>query len=175
MLGTFLKHFSQAATSQVATSLMCNFLRGNFPSLSFTQRQVRQPFLTAALGPQTHPSRSARSLCSLRRLRKPNISFGKLLLGKMYIWEVATLEIVTWEVALGKMPLEKYLTTSIIQKIKVITFDLSICKDIFTHKNIHTYINGVMRMSFCHKLNCSNPYIFFHRQFTPLIFQTLIL
>ena len=36
--------------------------------------------------------------CSLRRLRRPNLTFGKL-----YIWEDATWGIVTWEVAFGKM------------------------------------------------------------------------
>jgi len=38
--------------------------------------------------------------------------FGKLPLGKLHIWEVAPREIFTWKVALGKMPLGKYLTPS---------------------------------------------------------------
>ena len=46
---------------------------------------------------------------SLRRLRWPNPTFGKLPLGTLHIWEVTTWEILTWEVALGKMPLGKYL------------------------------------------------------------------
>jgi len=66
--------------------------------------------LAAALGPLANPIRSAQSLGSLWRLRRPNLTFGKLSLEKIYIWEVATLEIVTWAVALGKMPLGKYLT-----------------------------------------------------------------
>ena len=54
------------------------------------------PILAAALRPH----------CSLRRLRRPNLTFRKLPLGKLQIWKVAS-----WEVALGKMPLGKYLTT----------------------------------------------------------------
>ena len=59
------------------------------------------------------PSRSAcpPPHCSLRHLKKHNLTFGKLPLGKLHIWELATWEIVNWEVALGKMPLGKYLTS----------------------------------------------------------------
>ena len=44
---------------------------------------------------------------NLRRLRRPNLTIGKLTLGKLHIWEVATRKIVTWEVALGKFVFEK--------------------------------------------------------------------
>jgi len=67
----------QKAFSQVATSQMLNFCS----------------------------SRSDRPRCSLRRLRRPTITFGKLPLGKMHIWEVATMETVTCKVALRKMSL----------------------------------------------------------------------
>ena len=96
--------------SQGATSHMCNFPSGNFPILSQTQptapslfqprRSASLPILVAALGPH----------CSLRRLRGPNLTFGKL-----HLWEVATWEIVTWEVAHEKMPLGKYRTPLILR------------------------------------------------------------
>ena len=82
----------------------------NLPNVQIPQRQlpksalavvfITQPVwveplgpLTAALGPH----------CSLRRLRRPNLTFGKLPLGKLHIWEVTTWEIVTCEVALNPM------------------------------------------------------------------------
>ena len=93
--------------SQVATSRMCNLPRANFPSLSWPQRLPHaQPNLAAALGPL---GAALGPHSSLRRLRRPNLTFGKLPLGKLHIWEVSTWEIVTREVALGKMPLGKYL------------------------------------------------------------------
>jgi len=58
------------------------------------QRVSRYPILAAALGLQS----------SLRRLREPNLNIGKFPLRKLHIWEV------TWEVALGKISLGKYLT-----------------------------------------------------------------
>ena len=71
-----------------------------------------QPVLATALGPLAHLSRSS------RRLRGPNLTFGKVQLGKLHnIWEIATLEIVAWEVALGKLPLGKYLTPFNIPKM----------------------------------------------------------
>ena len=60
------------------------------------------------------PSRSARP--PPLHLRRSKLTFGKVPLGKLHIWEiepswkVATWEIVSWEVTLGKMPLGKYLT-----------------------------------------------------------------
>ena len=81
--------------------------------LKFPKRQLPKSVLTAALSPLAsssrsarllaHPCRSARPLCGLRHLRRPNPTFGKLPLGIMYISEVVTWEIVTWEVALGKV------------------------------------------------------------------------
>ena len=61
----------------------------NFPNVHIPERQLPKYVLDAALGPS----------CRLLRLRKPNIIFGKLLLGKLHIWEVA----------LGNIPKGKYL------------------------------------------------------------------
>ena len=91
---------------------MCNFLSGNFPSLPWPQRSALSmfqprhsapyPILAAALGPPH---------CSLRPLRGRYSTFGKLPLGtSLHIWEVATREILTGEVAIGKMSLGVYLT-----------------------------------------------------------------
>ena len=74
--------------------------------------------ISKAATSQICPRRSARpSVCSsrgawatysiLRRLRGPNLTFGKLPLEKLHIGEVATWEIVTLEVVFGKMPLGK--------------------------------------------------------------------
>ena len=68
------------------------FPSGYFPTLQFPKRQLPKSILTVTLGPH----------CSLRSLRGPEITLGKL---PMHIWEVPT-----WEVALGKMSLGKYLT-----------------------------------------------------------------
>ena len=95
MLGTFPKTFFQAATS-------CNgiFLSGNFPNLQFSKLQFPKYVIATALGPLACSSRSAQppslSLPQPRALgpRGPNLSFGKLPLEKMNIWEVA----------IGKMP-----------------------------------------------------------------------
>ena len=76
----------------------------------------------AALGPLSHVSHSAGPYCSMRCLRRSNLTLGKLPFGKFHIWEVATWEIVTWEVALGKMPL--YLTPRIWQTNYAVEFEL---------------------------------------------------
>ena len=93
MFGTFPKAFSQARTSQVY------FPKWQLPKCSISQaatsqvcpRRSAQPkacsVLAAALGLN----------CSLRHLRGPNLTFGKLPFGKLYIWEVVFWEIVTWE------------------------------------------------------------------------------
>ena len=73
MLGTAPKAFSQVLISKEY----------------FPKWQLPKSVLAAALGPH----------CSLRRLRRPNLTFGKLPLGKLHSWEVAT-----WEAALGKIP-----------------------------------------------------------------------
>ena len=107
MLSTFLKAFSER---QLPKGI---FPSGNFPNvifpkwqlpMSLSQPQIQasslfqlhiwalQLILAAVLGPH----------CSLRRLRRPNLTFRKLSLGKLQIWEVSTWEIVTCEVAIGK-------------------------------------------------------------------------
>ena len=103
----------------LGTLLEKNFPSGNCPRVFFQMvisqmfnfwgRQLPKSVLAAAFGPLAHPSCSVRPFCSLRRLKRPNLTFGKLPLGKMYIWEVATWEVVTWEVALKKMSLVNYL------------------------------------------------------------------
>ena len=83
MLGTFLKDFSQVATSQICPS--CN----------------PQPVLAAALGPLAHHSPSARPPLQpeLRRLRGPKLTIGKLFLGKSSLgkslWE--SIQHLSWE------------------------------------------------------------------------------
>ena len=88
------------------------FQVANFQNVQFSERQLPQSILAAsldpqhilaaALGPLSLPSRSARPHFSLRRLGWPNLTFGKLPLQKLHIWEIANCEIVTW-VAFGKM------------------------------------------------------------------------
>ena len=83
MLGTFQKDFSHEATSQgyfpkcaiskAATSQVCPSRRDRPPL----------PVLAAALGDLDDPSRRAQP--PLRRLRGPNLAFGKLPLGKLHI------------------------------------------------------------------------------------------
>ena len=63
-----------------------NFPNGIFPSQSLPQRSA----------PLAHPSQSVGPNCSLRRLRCPNLTCGKLLLMIL---------------SLGKLPLRKYLTS----------------------------------------------------------------
>ena len=102
MLGIFQKDFSQVATS-----------KGYFPKWQLPNRAISQ-----AATSEICPSRSARPTacfscgarspspsqpqvwtphCSLRRLRRPNLTFGKLLLGKL---------------SLGKSPMGKCLWES---------------------------------------------------------------
>ena len=74
------------------------FPSGNFPNVLFSKRQLPKSALAAALSPQpviplTHPSRIARPPL------QPGLTFRKLPLGKLHIWEVAT-----WEFAFGKVP-----------------------------------------------------------------------
>ena len=76
------------------------FSKGTFPSVNFPNVQF----------PKRQLPGSARPHCSLRCLKRPNLSFGQLPLGKLCIWEVATWKIATLEVTLGKNPLGKYLT-----------------------------------------------------------------
>ena len=100
--GTFPKAFFQEATSQ------WYFPKWQLSKCAISQTVISKVcpspkhVLAADRGPLAHP-------CTLRRLKRPNLTFGKLPLGKMYIWEVATWEVVTWEVALKKMSLVNYL------------------------------------------------------------------
>jgi len=127
MKGTFPKDFSQVATSQ-GYYPKCHLPKGIFPSgnflnVQFPKRQLPKSALAAALssqyvpatalGPISNPCRSGRPPphCSLRPLRGRYSTFGKLPLGtSLHIWEVATREILTGEVAIGKMSLGVYLT-----------------------------------------------------------------
>ena len=79
--GNFPRVFSQAATFQI------------FPSRSAWPQSV----LAAALGSMTHPSRSARPPphYSLRCFRGPNLTFGKLPLGKLHIFRGI---VATWKI-----------------------------------------------------------------------------
>ena len=67
------------------------FPSGHFPNVQFPKRQLPKSVLAAALS----------SYCSLQCLRRPNLTFGKLSLGKFHIKKVATSEILTWKVTLG--------------------------------------------------------------------------
>ena len=80
MLGTFPNDFPKL---QLPKGI---FTSGNFPNVEFTKRQLPKSVLAAAIGPH----------CSLRRLRGPNLTCGKLLLGKLHIWE-SPLEKCLWE------------------------------------------------------------------------------
>ena len=82
MLGTFPKAFFEAATSQ-----------GYYPKWKLHNCAISQVVTSQAC-----PSRSARPHCSLRRPRRPNLTFGKLSLRKLHIWEV-----FTWENGFGKV------------------------------------------------------------------------
>ena len=88
--------FFQAATSQVCPS------RSARPSASLALALGPQPCSGHGARPLALPSRRAQPppYCSLRRLRGPNLTFGKLLLEK----------IAYGKVPLGKKPLGKYLT-----------------------------------------------------------------
>ena len=85
------------------------FPSGNFPIVQFSKRLLPMSGVGAELGPIACPAAKLASHFSLQRIRRPNLTFVKLLLRKFHILEAVTLEIVT-EVALGKIPLGKYLT-----------------------------------------------------------------
>ena len=75
------------------------FPKGSFHKCAISQAATSQVCPSRSTRPPAHPSRSARPHCSLQHLRGPNLTFGKLPLGKLHPWEVAT-----WENALGKVP-----------------------------------------------------------------------
>ena len=90
MLGTFPKAF-----------LKGYFPKWKLPNCAISQATTSQVCLSRSTRPQAYPSLCARPpKCSLRRLERPNLTFGKLPLGKLNNWGV-----VTWEVAIVKMPL----------------------------------------------------------------------
>ena len=108
MLGTFPKDFSQVAIPQGY------FPKWQLPKCAISKRQLPKsvlstvlgpkPVLAAALEPLAHPSRSDRPHCNLRSLKGPNLTFGKLPLGKFHILESCHL---------GNFQLGKYLTPKI--------------------------------------------------------------
>ena len=93
------RQLPKCAIYQAATSQMCNLPSGNFPNVQFTKRHPPKSFLALALGTN----------CSLRRL------------GKWHIREVATCEIVTWEVAL--MKLRKIPNNATMPRVKLRTIE----------------------------------------------------
>ena len=97
------------------------FPSGNFPIVQFSKRLLPMSVVAAELGPIACPAAKLASNFSLQRIRRPNLTFVKLLLRKFHILEAVTLEIVT-EVALGKIPLGKYLTPPSMQS----SFHLSV-------------------------------------------------
>ena len=92
------------------------FLKCNFPTVKLSTVATSQVCFIRRARPPAHPSHSVRSCCSLRRLRRPKLIFGKLPLGKLH-----NLKIAIWEVALGKMPFGKYLRQS---KIYIVYKDM---------------------------------------------------
>ena len=103
---------------------MLGTFQKKLPKSVLTAALAPQPVIPSALGPLAHPSSSAWALspsqfqrlgpqpilvlalgpqCILRRLSRPSLIFGNLLLEKLYILEVATWEIVIWEVAYGNI------------------------------------------------------------------------
>ena len=90
MLGTFPTRNFQRLLFHLGTSQQCN-IPANGPATSqFCHSNSTRP---------SYPQHSAPQSC-LRRLRRHILTFRKLHLGKLHIWEVA----------IGKMPLRKYLT-----------------------------------------------------------------
>ena len=73
----------------------------NLAKICFWMLGTFQKAFSQAATSQFCPSRSTRPHCSLWRLRRPNLIYWKLPLGKLHILEVAPWKIVTWEVALG--------------------------------------------------------------------------
>ena len=66
--------------SELSKGILSN---GNFPNVQFPKRQFPKSVLATVLGPPH---------CSLRRLKGPNLTFGKL-----HIWEIVTWEVNPWE------------------------------------------------------------------------------
>ena len=77
------------------------FPSGNFINVQFTKRQLPIYVPAAALGPQSVRATALGPLAA---------ALGPLVAALGPQCKVAAWEIVTWKVALGKMPLGKYLT-----------------------------------------------------------------
>ena len=113
MLGTFPTYITQAATSQWYLT------KWQLPKCAILKRQLPNNFLAAALGLLVCSSRSAQSpsLSKAATLgpfaacgTSVGLTFVKLPLGNLHIWKTSTWDIVTCEVALGKMPVGKCIT-----------------------------------------------------------------
>ena len=89
--GNLARVFSKVATFQQIPNL-------KLPKFILIANLFPQHVLDAALGPQHILATALSPYCSLRRLRKPNLIFGKLPLGKL------SLANHTWNNALGKIP-----------------------------------------------------------------------
>ena len=79
MVGNFPKDFSQVAI---------------FPNVQFPNRKIPKSIIAAPPAPPPY--------CNRGRLRGPNLTFRKLALGKLHIWEITTWKNST----LGSRPLE---------------------------------------------------------------------
>ena len=92
--GNFPRVFFEVASSQGY------FYKWQRPKCAISQTATFQVVLASALSPRSvlavalcplaHPSCCVRPEFSLRRLRGPNLTFGKLPLGKLHIWKVVT-------------------------------------------------------------------------------------
>ena len=110
----YVKSYLQSKCRRSIPEFNGNFPNSISPSLSQPRRSTPMPVLASALGPQPILAAALGLHCSLRRLRGPDLTLGKLPLGKLHIWEVTTSDIVTWKLPLEKCPLGKYLTPNLI-------------------------------------------------------------
>ena len=78
------------------------------------------------------------------------LTYGKLPLRKVHIWEVATWEIVTWSVALGKMSLGKYLTPETIHRHTF--FNKKKTKRMNDKKFVLTHVKSIVLVLVCFSL-----------------------
>ena len=107
------RNFAQVATSQAGyLSYFPKWQLANCETSQMAPSQVCPshsacplPALAVGLGPLTHPSRSICPHCSHWRLRGPNLTLGKLPLGKLYV--IGKLPL--WKLSTGKSPLGKYI------------------------------------------------------------------
>ena len=135
MLCTFLKDFSQWAISQTATSQGC-------PS-----RSTRPPACSSR-GPRppssSQPQRLAPIAACAAAPKRANLTFGKLPLGKLDIWEVANCQLGSciWEIAFGKVP-NTFESLQIVGTLKLrvhfycLRSNFNLCTKLF--KNLYIY------------------------------------